>query len=243
MAKQLSDAQFFVRMYLDEAAAADYTDQEVLVAINFGYHDVVGSVIEVKEDYYDTITKFTYAMVANQQEYAIDTTLVKPTRVEINFSPTVANSNPIKATPIKMNEDLINLNNTSTVQLYGQVGYYLHGKQSTQTIGFIPIPTVSDVAPTKSISVWGIALPSDLVNSADMIDIPYADRFTYLIGLRAAAILLSKGQQEEANATKYLSRYEMEVEKMKNFLASRQEDGVEMVQDSEPENTDFSWPV
>lgn len=243
MSKSLLNLQTNTRMYLDEATEADFLDTEVTMSINYGYQDVAGHVMEVKEEYFQTTTPFTYATVANQQEYSIDSSLVKVNRVEINLSPNQANSQALKAVPVKMNEMLINLSNTSTVNFIGNVGYYLHGSQATQKLGFIPYPTITDTAPTKSISVWGIALPSDLVNTTDSVDLPFADRFSYLIALHAASHLLSKGQQDERSATKYMAMYNQGVMDMKNFLATRQEDGVEMVQDAYLENTDFGFPL
>lgn len=243
MSKTLADVRINVRMYLDEAQPADYLDSEITIAINFAYHDVVGHVMEVKEDYYQTTTPFTYAVVANQQEYAVDSSLIKINRVEVNMSPNISNAVPLRAIPVKMNEMLINLSNTATNDFLGNVGYFLHGDQTAQKIGFIPYPTVSDTGSTKSISVWGISLPSDLALETDLLNIPWVDRYAYLVGLRAAAHLLSKGQQDEKPSSKYLGLYNSGILELKNFLANRQEDGVEMVQDEFLENTDFGFPL
>jgi len=243
MAKTLANIQTNVRMYLDEAQAADYLDSEVNIAINYAYQDLVGTVMEVKEDYYETLSPFQYALIANQQEYTIDSSLLKVTRVEINVTPNISGAQALKAIPIKMAEMLINIGNTSTVNFLGSEGYYLHGDQVTQKIGFIPIPTISDTGNTKSISVWGIQSQSDLVNTTDTVNIPHADRWSYLIALRAASQLLSKGQQDERSGSKYDQMYTQGVERLKSFLANRQEDDMEIVQDSELMNTDFGWPL
>lgn len=244
MAKTLTDLRANTRMYLDEAVAADWTNTDVDYAINYSYQDLASEVMQVYEQFYETTTPFTYALVANQQEYTIDSSIIKVTRIEVNLAPNIANSVPSKAVPIKMNESLVQLSSTSTGgNTISSVGYYIHGNLSAQKIGFIPLPTVSDTGNTKSISVWGITLPADLVNPTDAPVIPFVDNFAYLIGLRAAAMLLSKGQQDERSSTKYLGLYNTGVVKLKNFIQGRQSDGPEMVQEVYLENTDFSYPL
>lgn len=238
MAKTFQNLQTGVRVYLDETQAADYLDSEVQRSINYAYHDVVGEIMTEYELYYETTTPFTYAVVKNQQEYTIDSSLIKVSRVEINYAPNQSGSTPLRAIPVKMEEALLNLANSASSGSVFNAGYYLHGNIGAQTIGFIPIPTVSDTT-GKSISVWGIALPTDLVNGTDNVNIPYADRFAYLIELRAAYILMSKGQENENAADRYLARYTEGVTKMMNFIRERQADGVNMVVDVELDNMDF----
>lgn len=239
MAKTLANARTEVRIYLDEASAADFTEAEVDLAINRSYHDVVGAVMEVYEDFYNTTSPFTYAIVANQQEYSIDTSLIKVSRVEINYDPTNASSTATRAIPIRSNEIRSNLANTGHMSGNGVASYYLHGNIGSQKIGFIPIPTIADTS-GQSISVWGIAMPADLSASGDNINIPYADRFVYLVALRAAAQLLRKGQQEENNAQNYVNEYQKGLVQMKSFLKERQADDVHMISDALLENNDFT---
>lgn len=238
MAKTFGNLQTGVRVYLDETQQADYLDSEVQRSINYAYHDVIGNVIDVYQLYYETTTPFTYAVVVNQQEYLIDSSLTKVTRVEINYAPTQSGSVPIRAIPVKMEEALLNLSNSATSGSVFNAGYYLHGNQTGQYIGFIPIPEQGDTT-GKSISVWGIALPSDLVASSDIVNIPYADRFSQLIELYAAYLLMSKGQENESAANSYLQRYQIGIAKMMDFLVERQSDGVNMVVDTELDNIDF----
>ena len=243
MSKVFSDLQTGTRMLLDEAVQADWLDTEVKVGVNYAYHDLASEVMNTYEKYFETTTPFTYALVANQQEYTIDPSLIKVTRVEVNFQPAVTNSVPAKAIAIDMSESLINISNTATVNFIGDIGYYLHGSLDAQKIGFVPLPTNSDTSPTKSISVWGIAIPGDMTSASDAPKIPYIDRFGKLIELEAASYLLSKGQQAETASSKYHALYTDGVLKMKNFLIDRQEDGVRMVQDVYLVNTDFSFPL
>ena len=239
MAKVFSDGLTETRIYLDEAVQTDWLDTEVKIAYNRAYHDVCAFVMEVYEQFYETLTPFTYAISANVQEYPIDSSLIKVTRVEINYNPTTTGSQPNRCEPIKMDEIRGNLGNTNNAGSFFSAGYYLHGAIGVQQIGFIPIPTTSDTT-GKSISVWGIALPTDLVLSTDNVNIPYADRFSYLVALRAAAQLLRKGQQEEAAAARYLQEYRAGCQDLMTFIKGRQSDDGEYIQDNVLEDIDFS---
>lgn len=239
MSKTLTNLQTGTRTYLDEAAEVDFLDTEVTSAVNLAYHDVAGKAIEVYEEYYDTTTPFSYAVVANQQEYSIDSSLIKVTRVEINYKPSDPNTQALRAIPIKKDELRLNLQNSNTSGGFFNAGYYLHGNVGSQKIGFVPIPTEADTT-SQSIKVWGVALPVDLANGTDNVNIPYVDRFYYLINLRAAAILLRKGQQEETAAARYLMEYAAGVKEMQTFLFERQADDVRMIEDSELDDIDFS---
>jgi hypothetical protein len=238
MAKTFSDLQVETRIYLEEAQQDDWLDSEVKIAINRAYHDLTGRIITLYQSFYETFIPFKYAVVANQQEYLIDQSLIKVTRVEINYAPQQSGSTPLRAIPVKMEEALLNISNSASSGAVFNAGYYLHGNLTAQYIGFIPLPTQSDTT-ALSISVWGIQLPSDLSANADNVLIPYADNYSYLIALRAAAQLLRKGQQEEAVAGTYLGQYELGVKNMMDFLAERQADGVQMVIDVELDNMDF----
>ena len=239
MAKTLTNVSSEVRTYLDESTAADFTDAEVTLSINRAYHDLIGRVIEVYDRWYETTTPYTYAIIANQQEYTIASTLIKITRVEINYSPTTSGSVASRAVPLNEDEIRGNLANTSNVGSFFSAGYFLHGNIGAQKIGFVPVPTVADTT-GQSISVWGIDLPSDLSAAGDNINIPYADRFVYLIALHAAAQLLRKGQQEETNAARYLEEYRVGVIELQTFLKDRQSDDGQYIVDSTLESIDFS---
>jgi len=241
MAKTLANLQVGTRVYLDEANAADFLDSEVTRSVNYSYMDVVKNVIEVHEDYFFTTTPKYISTVANTQEYDLDTTLVKIRRVEINYNPSDTNSVAQRATAIKTEEMPLRLSANSIGQsgLFS-AGYYINGQQGSQKIGFTPVPQNSG---TNNASIWGIALPDELSSASDTIKIPAPDMFGYLIELRAAAILLRKGQQAENYALRYMQEYEDGVMKMKNFLKERQDDGVVMVADALYEDTIFDHPL
>lgn len=241
MAKTLTNLRVGVRMYLDEAQQVDFLDTEVDREINYAYQDVISQVIEVYEDFYLTTSPETYSTVANQQEYAVTTNLLKVNRVEINYTPSNSNAVAIRAVAVKMSELPLNLTNTG-VGVTGSLscGYYFYGSPTGQKIGFIPVPTETG---TNNISVWGIEAPSDLSSASDNVIIPYADSYAKLIELKAASELLRKGQQEEKVAQQYLANYLTGILNMKTFLKERQSDGPWMIQDSEIEDTAFDIPL
>lgn len=242
MAKTLGDLNTKTRTYLDEAYQSDWLDTEVKTANNAAYQDLCGKVMEVYENFYETVTPYTYAVVANQQEYTISSSLIKVTRVEINYNPTDTNAMALRAIPVKSDELKLNLAYSGNAGSSFNAGYYLHGDIGNQKIGFVPLPTISDTT-GQSISVWGNALPSDLSATTDNVNIPWADRFYYLICLRAAGELLRKGQQEEATAARYLAEYQAGVKEMQTFLRERQSDDVVMIEDSQLEDINFDSPV
>lgn len=237
MAKTLADLIIGVRVYLDESQQADFTDAEVLRSINYAYQDVIGAVIEIYEDYYFTTTPIGLSSIANQQQYSIGANFLKLRRVEINYQPANSDNTPVRAIALNIDELPLYLANQS---LGGagtfNAGYYLVGAQSTQQIGFVPIPTVNA---TNNINLWGIVAPADLLDSTDSVNIPHADRFGYLIEAKAASILLKKGQQEIAAAQDLERVYAQGTLQMKTFLKERQSDGVLMIQDTQLDDIQF----
>lgn len=238
MAKTFANLRTGVRIYLDESSAADFLDSEVNRSINYAYHDVVAEVMKVYEQFYETTTPFTYAIVANQQEYTVDATLIKITRVEINYAPNQSGSIPLRAIPVKMDEDLLNISNSASSGSVFNAGYYIHGNLSAQKIGFIPIPTVSDTT-AQSISVWGTTIQTDMVNDSDEPVIPYPDLWGRLIELKAAEILMHKGNENEDAALRYQALYKQGILDLQQFLRDRQADGVMGIIDVELDNLDF----
>ncbi len=165
MSKTLANLQTGVRVYLDEANAADFLDSEVTRSINYGYHDVVANVIDVYEDFYNVTSPIQLSTVVNQQEYSIGNSgLIKIRRVEINYNPSDANSTALRATAIKSDEMPLRLasNALGGTGLFS-AGYYVNGQVSSQIIGFTPIP---QNAGTNNISIWGIVVPSIPINMA-----------------------------------------------------------------------------
>jgi hypothetical protein len=241
VAKTLSNLQTGVRVYLDEAAQADFLDSEVTRSINYAYQDVANQVVEVYEDYYFTTTPKTISTQVNVQEYSLDATLVKIRRVEVNFNPLDPNSKPLRATAIKTDEMPLYLTSNALggTGLFS-AGYYVNGQQGSQILGITPVP---QNAGTNNVNVWGVAMPTDLVNATDAITIPNPDAFAYLIELKAASVLLRKGQQAENFAAQYMKEYNQGIIEMKNFLKERQSDGVWLIADAQYEDTIFDHPM
>ena len=241
MAKTLANLRTGCRVYLDESNQKDFLDTEVDRSINYAYHDVISYVIEVFEEFYDTTTPYKYALVADQQEYSINTGLIKVTRVEVNFKPTTSNSKPVRAMPIKKDTVLTDLAHENTSVSFFNAAYYLHGNIGSQKLGLVPIPDVSDTTGT-SLWVWGVDLPSDLSASTDNVNVPYADNYAQLVELKAASLLLSKGQQAETAAANYLERYRDGIRRYQTFLKERQAVSAWMIEDLVNEDINFGWP-
>lgn len=239
-----SQAIAATRTYLDEVTAKSWTDYEVKREVNNAYTELVTTVIQVFEDYYQRRTDFS--LVANQQEY--DSTDGVPTDVykikRIEYNPDVA-SNPTsfyRAAPVNINSFRSSITSTAL----GSTGfpfYYTYGFDSSMVIGFIPIPAINS---TNGARLWYIYRTPNLVNDGtsgggddDEINIPYADRYASLIPLLAAAVLLRKGQQEEAVAARYMADYEKGKENMMNELKQRNVDDSAIIQDAVGLNTDF----
>lgn len=230
MAKTAADLIFGVRVYLDESQPADFTAAEVLAAINFRYHYVVSKVVEVYEEFYLTVTPKYYSTIADQQQYALDATLLKIERVEVNYDPSIPGSQPTRAVAVRMDEIPTNLNNSLVNgSSLTQIGYYILGAQNVQKIGFIPVPPNTA---TDNIAVWGIEAPSDLVLTTDPVLIPYPDLFSQTIIKLAAADLLKKGQQAVSAADDLMAEGSADVLNMQTFIKERQADGPVMIENS-----------
>lgn len=230
MAKTFLDLQNNVRTFLDEAAPANWTDNEVAYQINYAYHYLVSKVMEIYEEYYLTTTPLQYSSVTGQQEYPISPYLLKTERVEINLLPTVPNNQPQRASAIKMDELPLNLgNNQMNGSNFFNIGYYVIGNQSAQNLGFVPVPQVTA---TNNISVWGIVAPADLVDAGDAVLIPYVDNFAQIIAKLAGGNLLKKGQQEVNYANDLLNEAGADIANMQTFIKERQSDGPLMIEEA-----------
>lgn len=236
MSKTTADLISDTRSYLDEAQPADWTAAEVLDAINYGYQYVASKVMEVYEDYYYTTTPTQYNTVASTQDYTIASTFLKVTRVEINYNTSDANSQPMRAIAIKLDDYQLNKSNDSLggSGLYS-CAYYLFGNESAQRIGFIPIPTRNG---TNAISVWGIQAPSDLSAAADSVVLPYVDNFAGIVSKLAAGRLLKKGQQEVKAGNDLINEAMGDILNMQTWISERQSDGPKLISEAAWDDVD-----
>lgn len=241
MAKVFSELKTGIRAYLDESSQTDFLDTEVTRSCNYAYHDLISEIMEVWEEYYLTTTPKYVSTIANQQEYSLDSSLIKVERVEINYKPSDSNSKPLRARAIRLGELFRYKEDTSVggSSLFA-CGYYIIGTQSSQKIGFVPLPSE---AGTNNVSIWGIVAPDDLSAAGDNVNIPYPDRFAQLIELRAAVDLLRKGQQAEPEAARYMTEYLAGVSRMKTFLKERQTDGPVTIIDASFEDIGFDLQI
>lgn len=239
MAKTLENLRDHVRMFLDEATASDWSDDNVDTEINNGYQEVVTVVMETYEDFYMTNT--TFNTVADKQEYSssdgVPTNVFKIRRIEVNYDTSASTTNYNRAEYARFDEIMRDVANSTGITPFSRPTYYVHGHGNDLTIGFIPIPTNDG---TDAVKLWHIPVVSDLSSSSDAVDIPYPDRYWKAIGWYAAGVLLSKGQQEEAVGSKYLTRFEQEMNKMKMQLEDRVADGAKHVIDTQMQDVDFT---
>jgi len=241
MSKTLADIRTGVRIYLDESSPQDFLEPQLTKFINYAYQDVASEIMEVFEQYYMTTTAISADMVADTQEYTLDSSIIKTLRVELNYDTATSTSKPLRAKAIRLDELPRYLGDTNVGgSALLNCAYYVIGNQSAQKIGLIPVPKISS---TAGIKIWGIQAPSDLSSESDAVLIPYPDRFAYLIELKAAADLLRKGQQEEGPAKQYMSEYLLGISRMKTFIRERQTDGPVMIQDALMEDVAFDFPL
>ena len=223
-----------VRQFLDEATAADWTAAQVQEEIKNGFQEVVTAAMETYEDYY--LVKYSTDSVANRQEYALPSDFFKTRRVEINYDTANSNSEPSRAIPINIDQVRFNLDNTNIGPRIGaNPRYYIWGNN----LGFIPIPDKTST--TDAITLWyvqQVANPTSFTSS-DTPNIPYHNRYCYLITLKAAANLLRKGQQESVEADKLDIKFEAGLTKMKQQLEDRVAEESKSVIDVNPQMIDF----
>lgn len=239
MAKTLAYLRNQTRTYLDESTQADFTDAEVDREINNGYHKVVTAVFETYEDFY--LATFRMDSVAGQQEYdstdGLPDTLFKIRRIEINYNPSTTKR--VVAKPVQLDEIPTDISNTNpNITAFHAPVWYLMGIGSgNERIGFIPVPTENI---TDAIKVWYVYQVEDLVLSADLVVIPYPDRYAQSISRYAAGVLMSKGQQEERVGLVYIESFEKDMRQMQQQLEDRRAQWVKTVVDTAGQDVDFS---
>ena len=227
------------RMYIDEVAPKDWSDVEVKREINCGYHELVSATISVWEDYYQDNAIF--GLIAGQQEYSsadgVPENIYKVRRIEIQWDPTITPPAWYKMWPMQdMNQVHDSLSNTHRgIKAYPY--YYTYGIQDKFTIGFLPIP---DITNPTGLKIWYIKEPVDMVNPLDIPQIPYADRNADAACLFAAAMLLRKGQQDETAAARYMAEFQTGKQDMMQELREKLADEPKAIQDSIGQNVDFS---
>jgi hypothetical protein len=240
MAQTLSTFIAKTRMFLDEVSPKSWSDTEVQREINYAYHDVVTTVMTTYEDFYLT-APFFINIVDAQQEYGvadgIPSDVFKIRRVEMNYASSTG-TQFVKAAPIRdisAIRDSIMTSGSGSATLRPM--YYVYGFGANFHIGIIPVP--SKDAP-NGIKVWYSPTLADLVQSTDVPNIPYPDRYSTIIPLIAAATLLRKGQQEEVVAAKYLADAQEMKMRLMEELEDRISDDGRVILDSIGYDVDFT---
>lgn len=228
------------RMFLDEVSEKSWKETEVEREVNYSYQDFVSGVVTTYEDFY--LAKNDYNLVNLQQEYGIadglPSNILKIRRIETCYD-TINNPTAYrKAVPIDITQVRDSMTNTGRGSLRFSY-YYVYGFGSNIKIGTIPIPQQNS---TNGLRLWHVDTVSNLILPADTINIPNPDRYGRGIALQASGVLLRKGQQEDANASRYLAEAEGLKEKMKEELMDRVADDQKVIIDSIGFNTDFGEP-
>lgn len=235
------DIEARTRMFLDEVSQRKWRDAEVLREINYSYQKVVGAVMQTWQDFY--LTNSPFSLVATQQEYGatdgVPDDIYKIRRVELNYDVATNATAFRKAYPIESNQIKTSLSNASMGSTSGPM-YYVYGYETTIKIGFVPIPNLNS---TNGAKIWYIQKIANLLNSTDVVRIPYAERFSDIIGLEAAGALLRKGQVDEGSASRYIGEAEILRNKMNEELDERIADEAKVIMSSlGASDMDFSEP-
>lgn len=229
-------------MYLDETSPKEWTDTMIDTEINNAYMAMVTAVMSVFEDYY--ITKTNFDTVADQQEYTISdgvpSDIFKTRRIEINYDTTVSNSYPVRALPVNIEAIKMSLSNANSINaVRATTNYYERGFGSAKVYGFLPIPSRNG---TNAVTLYYIPVIATLTDDTTVVNIPYPDRYAYLICKFAAAHCLRKGQMEEAVAKQYLAEFGGGVAQMQEELTPKIAEESKQIIDAIGENIDFSLP-
>lgn len=241
MAQDFSQLIAKTRMFLDEVSPTSWSDTEVQREVNYGYHDIITTVMTTYEDFY-MVPPILLNIVNAQQEYGITdglpSDIFKVRRVELNYS---ASTNPnvyVKGAPIR---DISAIRDSIMTSGSGSATlrplYYVYGFGDNFHIGLIPLPSKDA---TNGIKVWYIPTQGDLVSPTDVPNIPYPERYATIIPLIAAGTLLRKGQQEEVVAAKYLADAENMKQNLMQELEDRISDDGRVILDSIGYDTDFT---
>jgi len=202
-----------IRNITDETSTADPTDAMITNFINYRYQDLVGRIMNVREDYFGT-TDATLDTVADQEEYTLPVDsnsrnkVKEIKKIEIAYD----GSNYNIAYPIDLNEKYSTESDTNAAYTQNNPRYYIFGNK----IGFSPIP---DSSQTNNIKIWYIPRPDDLSTGTDIPILP--DEYHKLIAYGAAADLRKRDDNFRA-AQNYEKDYETGARQMVIEVKQRQ---------------------
>lgn len=229
-------------MFLDEVSPKEWTDTMIDTELNNGYMGMVTAVMTVFEDYY--ITKSAFNTVAGQQEYTVadgvPADIFKTRRIEVNYNPTATNNYPVRALPVNIEAIKMSLTNANSINaVRATTNYYERGFESSKVYGFLPIPSQSG---TNAVIIYYVPIISPMTIDTSTINVPYADRYGYLLCKFAAAHCLRKGQMEENVAKQYLAEYGGGILQMQEELTPKIAEESKQIIDAVGDNIDFSLP-
>lgn len=216
-------------MYLDEVSAADWSDSQINVEINYAYLRVYKEVVDVWEDYYRT--RVTTSTVANQNEYALPSDFYKLKRLEIRY---VSGEDRVKMRRFNFSQLPVTVDETSNYGSTAAPIFELSG-------GFLRLLPVPITSVTSAVLLHYIKQVTELDDDTDTIDIPFPDSYGKLIEIGAVAELLSKGQQEEEVSSKFVTKFEAGIQQMREELKDRIADGTPVILDVLGEDNAFDY--
>lgn len=229
MAKTRSTLRTNIRMYLDEVSAADWSDSQINVEINYAYLRVYKAVVDVWEDHYRTRVKTS--MVASQNEYALPSDFYKLKRLEATY---VSGQDRVKVRRFDFSQLPVAIDETSN---YGSTASPIMELSG----GFLRILPVPINSVTDAFLLHYIKQVAELDDDDDEIDIPFPDSYGKLVEIGAVAELLSKGQQEEEVSSKFVAKFEQGIEQMREELKDRIADGSPVILDVLGEDNAFDY--
>lgn len=198
-----------VRFLIDEPTAQNFTDTDIIQAINFAQQDVAKEVTHIYEDYFEKQAALNPAgggTIAGTEFYTLPSDFLKFKRIERTDT-----GEPI--TPIDQNEKAWNSQSLVTIiQQSAPLSYYVTGN----AVGFNPIPAT--VIPITMTYVYRIPdLNFITAGVTDISDIP-AEHHD-MIAVRAAIDMFIKDQED---TTALENRWAFLMDQMHRTLRQRQ---------------------
>lgn len=203
-----------VRFLIDEPTAQNFTDTDIIQAINFSQQDVAKEITHIYEDYFEKQAALnpvngvigTGGTIPGTEFYTLPADFLKFKRIE-----RADTGEPI--TPIDQNEKAWNSQNlTSVVQQNAPLSYYVTGN----SVGFNPIPAT--VIPITLTYVYRLSdLNFIVAGVTDISDIP-AEHHD-MIAIRAAIDMFIKDQED---TTALDNRWNFLLDQLHRTLRQRQ---------------------
>jgi hypothetical protein len=221
----LSDFIARTRTYIDEAVQANYTNQEIIYALNDAQQELATEIVQVAEYYFVNPLPTVFQAVAMQQLYPLAPDFDKMVRLEIQQTGE-------SVTFVDINEKTIS--NQSIPPLVNTAGYgagfqaYMLGND----VGFTPIPTDSSM----TFQYWYYPIVPDMVNQSDTSVIPR--NFVDMLPMLATIDMFIKDEDDTAPI---LTKYNRRLDQLKRTARQRQVQNPKYVRRSDFTSVLYPW--